>query len=188
MADYRFVDFLRDLTGLVDCERDGRRLIDGTRRLMAPLVATAGLVGTALERRQDRGYSRNLLYHDPQDRFIVLALFWEPGRRTPIHDHGTWGAMAVYKSELEVVNYRRTDDGSRPGHAALVHDSTLREERGSVSWVLPPAEEIHHVANPSDRTALSLHVYGRDIRRCNIYLPDGRIQPVELEYDNFEIA
>lgn len=186
MPDYRLIDFIRDLTRLVDREPDGRALIDGTRQLMEPLVETAGLIGTALERRGDRGYSRNLLYHDPHDRFVVLALFWEPGHVTPIHDHGTWGAMAVYKNELEVINYKRVDDRSRPDYARLRHACTLRERRGSVSWVLPPEEEIHAIANPTDRTALSLHVYGRDIRRCNIYdLESGRIDAIELGYDNF---
>ena len=55
-----------------------------------------------------------------------------------------------------------------------------------MSWVLPPDEEIHHIRNPTDRTALSLHVYGRDIRRCNIYhLESGRVEALELGYDNF---
>jgi len=186
VADYRLIDFVRDLTQLVESELSGRRLIEGTRALMKPLVETAGLIGTALERRTDRGYSRNLLYHDPHDRFVVIALFWEPGHVTPIHDHGTWGAMAVYKNELEVVNYKRVDDRTRPGYAELRNASTLRERTGSVSWVLPPDEEIHHIANPTDRTALSLHVYGNDIRACNIYHREsGRIERIELGYDNF---
>jgi len=186
MADYRLVDFISDLTRLVESEQSGRRLIDGTRALMQPLVETAGLIGTALERRTDRGYSRNLLYHDPHDRFVVLALFWEAGHVTPIHDHGTWGAMAVCKQELEVVNYQRVDDGSRPGYAELRSVATLRERMGSVSWVLPPDQEIHHIANPSDRTALSLHVYGHDIRSCNIYhQASRRVERIELGYDNF---
>jgi predicted metal-dependent enzyme (double-stranded beta helix superfamily) len=189
VADYRLVDFIRDLSSLVDaeppCVGSGRRLIDGTRALMEPLCACAGLIGTALERREGRGYSRNLLYHDPHDRFVVAALFWEPGHETPVHDHGTWGAMAVYKSLLEVVNYQRTDNGHRRGFATLEPVGTLREGTGSVSWVLPPDEEIHRVRNPTDRTALSLHVYGRDIRRCNIYdLASGRVGPIDLDYDN----
>src|SRR5262249_52389074 len=154
MADYRLIDFVRDMTDLVDCEsgryceQSGRRLIAGCRERMAPLCSTAALIGTALERRSERGYSRNLLYHDPHDRFVVLAVFWEPGHVTPIHDHGTWGAMAIYKNQLEVVNFERVDDGSRPGYAELRTASTLREETGSVSWVLPPTEEIHLVRNP----------------------------------------
>ena len=185
MADYRLIDFVRDLTHLVESEPEGRRLIEGTRALMQPLVATAGLLGTALERRSDRGYSRNLLYHDPHDRFVVLALFWEPGHKTPVHDHGTWGAMGIYKNALEVVNYRRIDDRRRPGFARLEEAQTLREDVGSVSWVLPPEEEIHHIHNPTSRTALSLHVYGRDIRRCNVYdLGSGAYGPIELGYDN----
>jgi predicted metal-dependent enzyme (double-stranded beta helix superfamily) len=185
MADYRLLDFIRDLHALVEREPDDRRRIEGTRALMEPIVATAGLLGTALERRTDRGYSRNLLYHDPHDRFIVLALFWEPGHVTPIHDHGTWGAMGVYKNELEVMGYRRLDDGTRPGYAKLEQVFSSKEKKGSVSWVLPPHEEIHRIANPTARTALSLHVYGRDIRRCNVYDPEsGRVGAIDLAYDN----
>jgi predicted metal-dependent enzyme (double-stranded beta helix superfamily) len=191
VPDYRLIDFLRDLHDLVDAEgathegAAGRRLIDGTRRLMEPLCESAGLCGTALERRSARGYSRNLIYHDPGDRFVVTALFWEPGHTTPIHDHGTWGAMCVYKSVLEVECFRRTDDRSRPGFARLEPCGTTREEQGSVSWVLPPDEEIHLVRNASSKTALSLHVYGRDITACNLYdLASGRVESVALAYDN----
>jgi predicted metal-dependent enzyme (double-stranded beta helix superfamily) len=186
VSDYRLHDFVADLTRLVEREQAGRALIASTRALMGPLVETAGLVGTAIARRSDRGYSRNLLYHDPHDRFVVLALFWEPGYTTPIHDHGTWGAMAVYKSQLKVVNYVRSDVGrEQPGLRRIEPVSTLIEDRGSVSWVLPPDEEIHHIENATSKTAMSLHVYGKDIRRTNRYdLKTGVIQAVELGYDN----
>src|SRR6185436_21027340 len=61
-----------------------------------------------------------------------------------------------------------------------------------VSGTLVPPREYHVVRNAlSDATSVTLHVYGGELVRCNVYLPepDGRYRREErrLAYDEWSV-
>lgn len=103
----------------------------------------------------------NLLHLPADECFSVIGAVWKAGQTTPIHDHLTWALIGVYDGEERQAIYRRTDDHSNPKLAKLekVNDGT--NQKGHVT-VLGGAG-IHKVDNTSDKPALSIHVYGRDI-------------------------
>lgn len=102
-------------------------------------------------------------YADPGGRFFLLPLVWEPGSCTPVHDHGTWGVMAVVHGAVQVTRYRRLDDGRVPGYADLHAEVPELHGVGSVGVTA----EIHRME--SARGARTLHVTGREIMACNVY-------------------
>ena len=128
-------------------------------------------------------YGRNLLYRDPDHDFVVIAMIWPPNTGGSPHDHATWGVVAVAEGAVRIDNYLREDDGSNPEVARLVKTSSFDASAGEFGNVLPPHEEIHAVSNPTDALAISIHTYGRDIRRCRIFDGDtGAIEHVSLGY------
>lgn len=128
-------------------------------------------------------YTRHLLHRDPWNRFVVLALVWQPGQMTPIHDHSCWGVMGILQNSLEEVCYDRLDDGSRADVAELEQSRGTDVGKGSVAYLLPPYEEIHRIGNTSDKPTISLHVYGRDLDEVNVFDPvTGKVSPMRIKY------
>lgn len=130
-------------------------------------------------------YARYMLHRDRTNRFVVLSLVWLPGQSTPIHDHSAWGVMGIMDNALEEVTYERLDDGSREGYAELRETHGRMVGTGSVSYVLPPYEEVHRIGNPTERATLSVHVYGRDLDEVNVFDPvTKRVSPMRIKYYN----
>jgi predicted metal-dependent enzyme (double-stranded beta helix superfamily) len=60
------------------------------------------------------------LYRDPDHGFVQMAHVHQPGHKNTPHDHGPcWVVYGVYRGEIEIAMYRRTDDGAEPGKATL---------------------------------------------------------------------
>ncbi|MFY9343261.1 MAG: cysteine dioxygenase family protein [Planctomycetota bacterium] len=128
-------------------------------------------------------YTRHLLHRDAQNRFVVLALVWQPGHLTPIHDHSCWGVMGLIQNGLEEVCYERLDDGRRPDFAELEQSRVTDVGQGGVAYLLPPYEEIHRIGNTGNRPTVSLHVYGRDLDEVNVFdQTTGKVSPMRIKY------
>ncbi|MFM1872551.1 MAG: hypothetical protein RL398_1973 [Planctomycetota bacterium] len=132
-------------------------------------------------------YTRHLLHKDPQNRFVVLSLVWQPGQMTPIHDHACWGVMGIVENMLEEVCYDRLDDGSRADFADLEQSRGTDVGQGGVAYLLPPYEEIHRIGNTSGKPTVSLHVYGRDLDEINVFdAHTGKVSPMRIKYYSAE--
>lgn len=130
-------------------------------------------------------YARYLLHRDRMNRFVVLSLVWLPGQATPIHDHSAWGVMGILENELEEVGYERLDDGAQPHYAELREAQGRMVGAGSVSYVLPPYEEIHRIGNPTKKPSVSLHLYGRDLDEVNVFdMLTHKVSPMRIKYYN----
>jgi predicted metal-dependent enzyme (double-stranded beta helix superfamily) len=128
-------------------------------------------------------YTRHLLHRDPANRFVVLALVWQPGQMTPIHDHSCWGVMGLLENSLEEVCYDRLDDGKRADFAELEQSRVTDVGCGGVAYLLPPYEEIHRIGNTTGKPTISLHVYGRDLDEVNVFDPaSGKVSPMRIQY------
>ncbi len=127
----------------------------------------------------DKGYARNLVCRTP--KFDMLVLCWKPGQVTSIHDHaGSLNVTRVFSGEL---TSRYFDERDRPGpNRCLVQLAT--EERldpGGFSCV--DATEIHQLANTSERSLVTVHVYARPLRDITVYCPStGEMDRVTLRY------
>ncbi len=104
-------------------------------------------------------YQQHVLYVDRDVTFSIVALVWQAGQRTTIHDHLCWGAVRVLRgAELETL-YSAVPGRTRT-HLVPLHQRV--NPTGDVSFFAPPGD-IHYVCNPGPTTAISLHVYGADI-------------------------
>ncbi|MDD5039135.1 MAG: HEAT repeat domain-containing protein, partial [Dehalococcoidales bacterium] len=81
----------------------------------------------------------------------------------PIHDHGAWGVVGGFANNTQAIVYRRLDDGSVEGHAQLQEVSRQVIKPGYATHVFPFS--IHHMSSANDKASLTLHVYGRPVRK-----------------------
>tara|TARA_B100000929_G_scaffold106010_1_gene83937 strand:- start:89 stop:769 length:681 start_codon:yes stop_codon:yes gene_type:complete len=132
-------------------------------------------------------YKRYRLYSDPDHGFIVMAVVWSPGASTPIHDHGTWGVVGVLKGSLSVTNYKWVKNLSQSNNKSIVECDSISAKEGQTTFVLPPDKDIHMVGNPNTTYSVSIHTYGKELKRYNVYdIENNKIEKIELSYDDLE--
>jgi len=105
-------------------------------------------------------YRQHVLHVNPRGRYSVLSLVWAPGQATPIHDHQCWCVVGVLQGQERENRYHLLADGDKEW-LLLTESSTAPP--GTVSVLVPPAENIHRVENAADELTISIHVYGTDI-------------------------
>lgn len=125
--------------------------------------------------------SEVILYRDPARLFSIRMFLWGPGEYDPIHDHNSWGVISPVRGELEVINYRREDDGSKEDFARLKETGRRVISPGQTAYVCG-SESIHKTGNPTQRTNIQISLYGRAQTRRN-YIngfdeATGRVYPI----------
>lgn len=122
--------------------------------------------GLALEPRfREPGrarYRRHLVHVEPAGRYSILALVWRPGQASPAHSHTGWCVVGVIEGALDELLYRRPDAAEA---SPVVELGQRRFRPTDVTFMPAGPESIHRIRNGSADTAISLHVYGRDLRR-----------------------
>ncbi|MGB5421329.1 MAG: cysteine dioxygenase family protein [Desulfobacterales bacterium] len=108
------------------------------------------------------------LHMDAKRRFSVRMYLYRPGEVTFVHDHSSWGVLGSATGEMEIVKYRREDDGQKNGYALLEETERITCTPGRTDTTLPLDEGIHRVGNPTDQTIVVINVYGTPLRRLYI--------------------
>jgi cysteine dioxygenase len=125
-------------------------------------------------------YTRNLIEKTPL--FELLAICWEVGQASSIHNHRDqhcWMAAAVER--LMVQNYRVISKDVAAHRCQLV-PTDLIEMNAQRPCAVDPREPVHSVFNPGDR-AVSLHVYSRPFDSCEVYsVEQGTYGDIPLRY------
>ena len=99
------------------------------------------------------------LHVEPDGSFSMVAIVWQPGALTRIHDHVTWCVFGVLAGVEYEDLYTLSEDGT-----TLIEAGNNPNLTGDVSGFAPPGD-IHRVRNVGDGTAISIHIYGTDVTR-----------------------
>lgn len=149
------------------------------------VAAGESLIPANMLRPAEGCYARRLLHKDPEERYSVLAMVWDRGQGTPLHDHaGRWCVECVYQGRIKVVSYAMVSSED----AEILRFNRETEVFAGVSdaGALIPPFEYHTLENAEDFPAVTLHVYAGELDHCCIFVPtDGggyRRQRKELKY------
>src|SRR5271169_4063786 len=148
-----------------------RSAFDQTEQIQALLaefpVDEASLAANLSWNKQH--YTRNLI--DKTELYELLAICWEPGQFSSIHNHqdqNCW--MAAPVGRLVVQNYRILFQNIDQGRCALETSDRLEMDVDRPAAV-DPKSPVHCVYNPTgfNQRAVSLHVYSRPFDKCVVY-------------------
>ena len=64
-------------------------------------------------------YALYPVYRAEDGRCSMLVAVLRSGTPLPVHNHGSWAVIGVYKGREHETWFRRVDDGSVPGRAQL---------------------------------------------------------------------
>ena len=121
-------------------------------------------------------YTRNCIVDN--ESFELILLCWEAGQATPIHDHGgeeCW--VKVIQGEFKETIYRFDS----PGKIQTLRSTVSK--KGDLSYMID-FMGFHRLENISETRSMSLHLYAKPIRNCNLFDEDsGKLVYKELVYN-----
>lgn len=154
-----------------------------------PILENLELIQSSVDRYtkwRPGGYTRNLVYANPEFELIVLC--WDAGSASAVHDHaGQQCWFVAHSGVFTVENYELISGGRRPGSAHLEATDVLRGvTTGMPDYRAPEKNEIHRVSVAQDAgRAISIHVYAKPLAECLVFDPQAAIcAQKRIGYDN----
>jgi len=167
-------------SGQLQTMDDENERIEYIRSVLPPLMADRQLWirilqsvlggGSYPDLRQATMFRDEMILYPNHKRLFSLRLFiYDSEVYTPIHDHNAWGVIGSVSGPLEIVRYRREDDGSDDRFAQLRLDDRYVLAPGQTDVTYPLDDGIHQTGNPEKGASIMLSVYGNPIRRLYIH-------------------
>jgi predicted metal-dependent enzyme (double-stranded beta helix superfamily) len=128
-------------------------------------------------------YTRNLIFKN--DMFECMAICWEVGQFSRIHNHrdqNCW--MSAPIGRLKVQNFHVANHNATQNTCDLTPTVTYEMDAAHPAYV-NPLEPVHQVLNLPEynQRAVSIHVYSKPFDMCEVYYRDqGTYADVPLHY------
>jgi predicted metal-dependent enzyme (double-stranded beta helix superfamily) len=167
----RVEELIRRLDAVVD-PSDDAVTCRGVKKVLVEVVASGDqfLAPQFLAPAPNR-YARRLVHRDPKGRYTVLAMVWDRGQGTALHDHaGMWCVECVYRGRIRVTSYSVHGGDPERDIVRFEKETVIMAGVGEAGALIPPFE-YHMIENPEDMAAITLHVYGGEMTHCHVYEP-----------------
>lgn len=168
---YRLYRFLTDLEDILEQVEDPQLRL----RQICPLVRhllnhSEWLQMNFLPPDTTTGWSVLMLYDEPNFPITVQTVAWSPGSISPIHNHATWGIVAILSGVEKNTFWQRSPSNTSPvlGRVGIAHPTTQRQQvvpvgehqfyPGDILCLMP--DTIHHVEVVGDEPTISFNLYG----------------------------
>lgn len=160
--------FVVDLERICSGGDDDAAVAGSVKSRLSELIAGRPALPEQTRRTAGECYGRHLLYGDPLGAFEVVVMTWGPGQGTPVHDHGgIWCVEGVIEGVVDVTRYDLVQMVGA-GRARMESIEVIHAGLGECGALIPPVE-YHRIANPYDKPAITVHVYGGRMRTCRVF-------------------
>ncbi|MBE9159845.1 cupin [Nodosilinea sp. LEGE 06152] len=154
---YRLYRFLTELEDILEIFHDDISRLEAITPLVRKLLVSSYWLQLEYSAPDPNvGWSVNFLYREHQFPLTVQMVSWLPGQTSPIHNHGTWGIVALVGGQERNCLWRRNPQPNQPDHLDLVDEITLQP--GDV--VALTANAIHSVEALGSEPTVSFNLYG----------------------------
>ena len=154
---YRLYRFLTDLEDIVETVKDDRQRLEAIRPLVRRLLTSSyWLQGEYREPNPETGWSVLMLYDEIDFPLTVQTVVWEPKKVSPIHNHATWGVVALISGEEKNTFWQRSGDRENRDRIEKVGEKILLP--GDI--ISFTADAIHSVEAISEEPTISFNLYG----------------------------
>jgi predicted metal-dependent enzyme (double-stranded beta helix superfamily) len=138
---YSVRGFARDLINLLD-DYDGNMVAAFDEALpIVERILAVPLRDLGVRREGNHTPGSVWLYYD-YELEIHLSTF-RANVPLPVHDHGTWEFVGVYRGQIDYTSYQRVDNGAAEGFADLEVVDKRRLGKGSAVVSGTPPNDIH---------------------------------------------
>ena len=155
--NYRFYRFLTELEDTLKDTIDEASCLPKIRLLARQFMTNSYWLQTQEPEPCDqRGISVNLLYDELGFPLTVQTVKFMPGSISTIHNHGTWGIIAVLKGQEKNTFWKRIPDPENQYKIERVGEQILQP--GDLISLTPDA--IHSVEVVGDEPTFTFNIYG----------------------------
>jgi len=127
----------------------------------------------------DTCYTRNCI--EENENFELILICWEKEQITAIHDHGGEECWVYF---VEGVFREHVYSQNENGNLNII--KTTDTKPGDVAYMID-FMGFHNLENRSNNRSMSLHLYAKPIKNCNVYdSKENEFIRKELTYDNVE--
>jgi predicted metal-dependent enzyme (double-stranded beta helix superfamily) len=155
--NYRLYRFLTEVEDVLNSGDDEVSCLPKIRMLVRRLIVNSYWVRSQqLEPSSKTGTSVLLLYDELGFPLTVQTVTFAPGTRSNIHNHGTWGIVAVLKGQEKNTFWRRTNSPEFQDKIEATGELTLSP--GDIISFTPDA--IHCVEAVGDEPTVTFNIYG----------------------------
>lgn len=155
--------FVREMDALVARRNDPWEIARETEGRLAALISHPEFLEEHQREPDTDRYRQHVIHVHPDGKYSIVALVWQQGQETPIHDHVCWCVVGVLQGRETETRYELHEDN---GSSVLVKVEESEYAPGDVCALVPPDENIHKVANSGghgDKLTISMHIYGANI-------------------------
>ena len=149
---------IESLNELVDSLTEGERV---TFSHILQSIQVPKLAFDEVSSWSEECYTRNCIAQG--DKFELILICWEKGQATPIHDHGgeeCW--VKIIDGEFRETLYQKNENGD------LNITKSTHSTIGDITYMID-FMGYHRLENLSNNRSMTLHLYAKPIKSCNIY-------------------
>jgi predicted metal-dependent enzyme (double-stranded beta helix superfamily) len=157
-----FAAFIDDIESMRRSVPSDAELISGIAARLAQLNRETDWLPSTARQASEDSYLQHVLHVAPDGGFSVASLVWKPEQWTPIHNHVAWCVVGVYQGIEKEIRYQVKREGAE---TYLAEKEVRTASAGFAEGLLPDGKDIHAVGNAGDGIAISIHVYGADLRK-----------------------
>jgi predicted metal-dependent enzyme (double-stranded beta helix superfamily) len=154
---YRLYRFLTELEDILEKFDDDISRLEAITPLVRKLLVSSYWLQLEYKKPSpETGWSVNFLYREHEFPLTVQMVAWEPGRASTIHNHGTWGLVALIGGQERNKLWRRQPTQDHPDRIELLDEVILNP--GDI--VALTSDAIHSVEPLGDEPTVSFNLYG----------------------------
>lgn len=151
---YRFLTEVEDILAATDQDQERLQAIHPLVREL--LTDSAWLQFEIQPPDPEKGWSVTMLYDEPNFPLTVQTVVWAPGQTSQIHNHATWGVVALVSGQEKNTFWQRTPSDDYPHRIETMGELTLNP--GDTISLMP--EAIHCVEALGDEPTVTFNLYG----------------------------
>ena len=154
---YRLYRFLTELEDILERESDEVERIRAIAPRVRKLLTSSYWLQLAYpEPHPDSGWALRFLYEERDYPITVQMESWLPGHTSPIHNHATWGIVAIVGGGEKNQFWKRSPTPDAPHRI----EPTARKLMMPGQIIGFTAEAIHSIEPLGDEPVVSFNLYG----------------------------
>ncbi|NJL87997.1 MAG: cupin [Leptolyngbyaceae cyanobacterium SM1_1_3] len=153
---YRLYRFLTELEDILAAVPDDYERIRAIAPLVQKLLVSSYWLQMEYHKPSEQGWAVNFLYREHQFPLTVQMVTWAPKQQSTIHNHATWGIVAMIGGQEKNTLWQRCPSEQQPDKIQLTEERVLQP--GDIMAFMPGA--IHCVEPVGDEMTVSFNLYG----------------------------
>jgi predicted metal-dependent enzyme (double-stranded beta helix superfamily) len=163
--NYRLYRFLTEVEDVLSSTEDESSRIPEIRMLVRRLITNSYWVQSQFPEVSENGTSVLLLYDELGFPLTVQTVTFAPGIKSNIHNHGTWGIVAILQGQEKNTFWKRNSNPDSTQHSVPSTQHYSIEQTGEL--ILFPGDiisfnssAIHCVEAMGDTPTVTFNIYG----------------------------